>query len=80
MRKAQNPGGDRGRIGKRAMRRAEEQEIETGQRNQFGREQNRDLAPQQRPVKSFAHSVFFLAFVMVPRFPDLTDADSVDRY
>jgi hypothetical protein len=61
MRKAQNPRGNRGGVGKRAMRRAEEQQIETAQRDQFGREQNRDLAPQQRPAKNLAHSALFLA-------------------
>jgi hypothetical protein len=59
MRKAQNPGGNRGGIGKRAMRRTEEQEIETGQCDQFGAKQNRDLAPQQRSAN--AHPAFFFA-------------------
>jgi hypothetical protein len=59
MRKAQNPGGYRSRIRKRAMRRAEEQDVETAQREQLGREQDRDFAPQKRPAN--AHLPIFFA-------------------
>jgi hypothetical protein len=57
----QNPGGDRGGIGKRAMRGAEEEKIEAGEREQFGREQDRDLAPIMRPANGLAHFPFFFA-------------------
>jgi len=57
----QNPGGDRGGIGKRAMRRTEEEEIEAGEREQFGHEQDRDLAPIMRLRVGAVHFPFFFA-------------------
>jgi hypothetical protein len=57
----QNPGGDRGGIGKRTMRGTEEEEIEAGEREQFGHEQDRDFTPIMRPTCGVAHFPLFFA-------------------